>query len=217
MEKTDMKKIRTLVMTVLTIGILLAAHTAVFAAGKPYFPSQIKAYYVEGMLPQQYILDGVKSTKAITKLKSSNKKVATAKIVKAYNGEVAVQIIFKRVGTTTVSFKLKRGERIYSYKSKVLSMKYSNPFKSFTIGKKDIKAKLDKSPKCKVRINTTKKQLLSIKLKKGWTLSMLTLNRGDNMKDIKNNTKLNFKKSRIIAFLEDKEGLGVTCYVDCVE
>ena len=81
----------------------------------------------------------------------------------------------------------------------------------------DIKAKLDKSPKCKVRINTTKKQLLSIKLKKGWTLSMLTLNRGDNMKDIKNNTKLNFKKSRIIAFLEDKEGLGVTCYVDCVE
>lgn len=49
----------------------------------------------------------------------------------------AIEFDMKKPGTSVISFYLKTDGKTYSYKCKVTIVNYSNPFKSFKIGKKD--------------------------------------------------------------------------------
>lgn len=84
--------------------------------------------------------------KPITKAKSSNKKVASVKVVKipeiktAYEyqqGHYRIELRLKKAGTTKVSFTYKGKKRSCTIKV----VKYSNPFKTLTIKGKSFKKK----------------------------------------------------------------------------
>lgn len=100
-------------------------------------------------------------------VKSSNKKVATAK-AKKVNGRYRVHINVKRTGKVTITYKVKLNNGTsYQSSARYHYKKYKTPISSIKIGNKDLTKRYKKS------IHLSGKPLkgkLKIKLKKGWKL-----------------------------------------------
>ena len=119
-------------------------------------------------------------------LKSTNPKVI--KLFKEKDGDMVwVKGKIKKCGSATISYK-SNGK---TEKMKICVFKYSNPFKSFKIGKKDYSAFFKKASFYNnVAAKTSGK--LSIKLKKGWKISRVYFSSdgANTFKQIKNGAKV---------------------------
>ena len=91
----------------------------------------------------QYTLANVKKGDRLIKVKSSNKKVATAEAAESYDtGLPALRVTPKKVGNTKVTIVIKRGTKTYTSSMNVHVVKYKNPLKSFKIGSKEYASRL---------------------------------------------------------------------------
>ena len=200
--------------------MLLVMRPGVAKAVEPDIPQKQTFYLFNGdwKVSQDWYLPGVKSTKNVTNLKNSNKKVATVKPYK-YAGEVFVGVTPRKPGKTTVSFTAKVNGKKKNYKCVVTVKKYVNPFSSLKVGSTSITKKFNNKTAIDISVNGTKKnQKVSFKLKKGWKLDWGGYYKafdGSNNKVVKNGTKITVKKNRQLQFwLVNKDGSAL-CFLVC--
>jgi len=198
-----------LLAVVMLFGFGAAAKAEEYVNNTPYWQSTWKTYFVKG--GSYYLwLDGVASKEDVTDLKVSNKKIATAKLTEFSEGDYIVEVSPKKAGTVTVSAKAKANGKTYDLKTKFKFYKYTNPFKSFKIGKKSIAKKFaSRDYYTKMGLfngtKTLSKQKISIKVKSGWKIRRIELQHftpvtdedGEHLmydekgsRTIKNNTKV---------------------------
>lgn len=132
--------------------------------------------------------------KKITDVKSSNKKVATAKVLEqSYDGNTNyyLRVTMKKAGTTKISFK-HNGKK---YATKFVVKKYSNPISSLKVGSTEYASycdpgKLGTSCYYASPTNVPVKAFagkVSVKPKSGWKVtSILTYPKDVGYKEIKN-------------------------------
>lgn len=107
-----------------------------------------------------------------------------------------------KVGTTKVLFDVIRGKKTYKLSMKVKVVPYVCPMKSAKIGKTNVKKSITNSNAALLKKNCSGK--LSIKMKKGWTITkMYQVVNGKSVK-LKNNKKVNTKKGRIYITVKNK-------------
>ncbi|MCR5467783.1 MAG: hypothetical protein K6F37_02375, partial [Lachnospiraceae bacterium] len=166
-----------LAVIALAVVVVLAPATA---QAKLTVPSSIEMYAGNS----GYIsLDGVKSIKKITDIKSSDKSVVYVTEKSAYTNEYeglsykgkgssgsgSLYLYAPKTGTATVSFKVS-GK---SYSTKVTVLAYSNPLKSFKINGKEVASKFKKSSyvNAKKLKKTVKNFKISAKPASGWKIT----------------------------------------------
>ena len=199
-----MKKLRHLLKGGVLIALmLLVMKPGAAKADEPYIPKKTTYYLTSEERGYNWYLPGVKSTKSITKLKSSNKKVATVGTIKI-DGTVYVQVIPKKTGKTTVSFTAKVNGKKKNYKCVATVKKYVNPFSSIKVGSTSFTKKLNTRDFTYIKLKETKKnQKVSFKLKKGWKLDWAGYYKSSDFSDfktVKNGTKITLKKNRALGF-----------------
>ena len=187
------------------------------ADGEPYVPKTETLYVTDGTISNNWMLTGVKSVKDVTKLKSSSKKTATVSTFD-YSGTVYVGVTAKKPGKTTVSFTAKVNGKKKNYKCVVTVKKYALPFSSFKIGKIDAAKQLKTTYSAGIPLKKAlKKQKVSFKLKKGWTIrSMEYYNStdGSGMTSLKNGKKITVMSGKQIQInLEYKDGSVMDLYL----
>ena len=162
------------------------------------------------MLEGEHLPDGA----IIVNIKSSDPKVV--KIDKYTwdedTGECEDTILLKKkgAGTATISYDVIWGKQkrywqhnkqlvsageMKHFETKITLIKYQNPCKYFKLGNKDVKKKLNKTPK-KWKYVKAGKYKLSIKARKGWKLTKITC----GGKKIKNKSKITVKKKKKDAY-----------------
>ncbi len=167
-----MKKIRVMLLAIITFVVILGQSVKADEYNAPkltdikesptvmyYCPGGTKISNQTSIVPMTYICTGIYD------IKSSNPKVATAK-VKKVNGNYRVIITIKKTGKVRFTYKIMiDGKGSYESSSYYHFKKYQSPIKSITIGKKNLTKKYKKS------IHISGKPLsgrLKLKLKKGW-------------------------------------------------
>ena len=108
----------------------------------------------------------------ISKVKSSNKKVASVATRKEGSG-VEVYLKVKKPGTTNLSYKVKKNGKTVSYK--VRYNFYKNPFKTLKVGKANYKSQFNNGDYSTLMMGKGK---VSIKLKKGWKVKSIKVQGG---------------------------------------
>lgn len=162
------------------------------------------------MLEGEHLPDGA----IIVNIKSSDPKVV--KIDKYTwdedTGECEDTILLKKkgAGTATISYDVIWGKQkrywqhnkqlvsageMKHFETKITLIKYQNPCKYFKLGNKDVKKKLNKTPK-RWKYVKAGKYKLSIKARKGWKLTKITC----GGKKIKNKSKITVKKKKKDAY-----------------
>lgn len=118
------------------------------------------------------IINSVKSDKVLS-LKSSNTKVLTVK-KSPFMDDYTIQMNAKKPGTSVISFKVKRKNgKVYSFKSQIRVIKYTNPFSKYTFGNKNYTKQFDKKKSVSVDSKSAKKGKINIAVKKGYKLTGL--------------------------------------------
>ena len=147
----------------------------------------------------------MKAGKKITSVKSSNKKVATVKVMKGQSGPTYIMITMKKVGTTKISYKL-GGKK----KTAVLKVvKWKNPVKSFKIGSTNYASKFKKAVNFTESIDLSAKRV-AVKAARGWkVVKILYYAGGDMPKKIKNGTTLPNGTSFVSVVLKNKKTKAV--------
>ena len=169
-------------LSVLLLVCLLVGTQIPALAEDPYIPSEITFQMSENIGSRNINLEGVKDVSAITKLKSSNPKVATLSKFE-YEGTAYVAIEPKSPGKTTVTFNLKHNGKTIKAKVAVTVLKYVNPFKSLKIGTKSCASLFKKTDMA--HTYKTLKGRITYKLKKGWKLRTVSSYNGSNGSDYK--------------------------------
>lgn len=139
------------------------------------FKGTVKTYIYKGQeSPTIFCMDQEsQSTKKISRVKSSNKKVATAKLeTSKYEGKkrYLITISIKKTGTTKISYKFD-GKK---YKVTLKVYKYKNPVDTFAVGKTEVAKKFATTPyfkDSKTALPTTGK--INIKAKKCWKVKTI--------------------------------------------
>lgn len=219
-----------LLITFFVAGIFMPMAPAAQAEGNPseipgvncFIPDSTIAY--QGTPPyfnQFNLWYAGASVKDITKLKSSNKSVATVKKLERpeWPDSVTIQITPKKIGKTVISFAFKHDNKTYQFKINVTVKKYVNPFKSLKIGSFSFEEYLDSADHTEA-INahvplkkTLSNKKLSFKLKTGWKLQELFMLRNGKLKTLKNGKKITVKKGDEIDFLiKDPKGDNIWFY-----
>ena len=188
-----------------SLGLLLLAVVMLFGLGvtakaeeqTPFLQKSLKAYAIKGET-WWFWLRGVTSPKDVTNLKVTNKKIAKA-VVEMDDGDVVLKVKVKNYGKTKVSLKAKANGKTYDLSCSMNFKKYTNPFKSIKVGKKNLTSQFKKrSYTTKMKLSSLKAPLkdqkISIKMKKGWKLRniYLTSYKNDEYQQVsvKNNSKV---------------------------
>lgn len=218
-----MKSVCRIFLASLLLAVLLvtSVFTTVAAAEKPARKGSEDPFYVPKktvvyLKSDRYIFLGGVTPDDVISLKSSNKKVASAKVIDFDGNECAVVIDGKKAGDATISFKIKYDGKTYSYKCKVHVRKFINPFKTLKIGTLELEEYLDKASLSEA-INahvplkkTLKNKKLSFKLKKGWKLKEAFIVSGG---EVRNGQKITIKKGSELDFwITDPEGYDLWFY-----
>lgn len=185
--KPALRILSALVLVCLLVGMQIPAF-----AEELYIPSEMTILMAENLGSRNINLRGVKKLSAITKLKSSNPKVATVSKFE-YQGTMYVAVAPKSPGKTDVTFRVKHNGKTIKAKVAVTILKYVNPFKALKIGSKSIASLFKKTNMA----HATKalKGKITYKLKKGWKLHTISCY---NAKDGSNFKILDPKKSNTI-------------------
>lgn len=199
MKRFSKKMIRNMAFfMVLMILITCFNPVQTFAAvTKPSFPDVIDLMDCESDYGYQIGNFGDKLT--IKNMKSSNKSVVTASAVK--EGTLTyIDFKIKKAGSSVLTFKVKIGNKTFSYKTKVNVRKYTNPLKTCKIGSRNFIPTFNMYNSCEVGKKMSGKFKLA--LKSGWKLvSIQTYNSetGGNFKSyIKVPSKITLKKNELL-------------------
>lgn len=182
------------------IALLLAAviflpFSSAEAAKKAEFSEEWTLYKMGGAEPDTNYLEVTYLPKKakITKVISSNPKVAQGFVQTWSDGEQSVGILKKKTGTVHLKVRVKQGKKTYLLRSKVSIRKHKNLFTSFKIGKTNIR-KLFKNAEYADVIMPSGKKKVQIKLAQGWKLDKITYQQGQKVKKLKNGKALNFDR-----------------------
>ncbi len=158
-------------------GILMVAAMSVAVCAAPA-KADDDVYYVTysakgNKLSNQYTTYTYALDSSVTKLeaKSSNKKIATVKVTKAY-GRWAYTVTVKKAGSFTITRKVyshdqEDGDMVDVFKRAYKAVKYATPIKTLKVGKKTLTSTFKKSSSVKGKKLSGK---LTIKMKKGYKL-----------------------------------------------
>ena len=180
------------ILSVLLLMCLLVGMQLPALADELYIPTELSFQMSEGIGSRNISLNGVKKTSAITKLKSSNPKVATVSKFE-YEGTAYVAVEPKSPGNTTVTFRVKYNGKTVKGKVAVTVLKYVNPFKALKIGTRSCASLFNKTDR--VYTAKTLKGKITYKLKKGWELHSIHRYNATNGSNFKS---LNPKKSNTV-------------------
>lgn len=218
--KNLFKKFHSLLLTaaILLTSILFfpPAGTVAEAAGNYYIPKAYRNmtfYAAPDDLPATYATLAVyhKNTQqkpkvsAIKSLKSSDSSVARPYIDKT--GKIRVYF-FKKPGKAVISFKV--GNQ--TLKSTVTVKPYSNPLKTFKVGKKNFVSKFNTTTEYNYfRTSDLKNQKVSIQAAKNWKISSIEMKYGSGSYKVSSRkTKTNFSKK--VTFDGDADYIIITLY-----
>ena len=198
MRRNTKKNLKWMLLMVLLTAVVLLPGTAM-AEDTPLIPSETTMYKMTPALSQNWVMRGVKSEKGITKLKSSNPKVAAVSVFEN-NGTVFVGITALKTGKTVISFTAKVNGKKKRYKSAVTVKKYRLPFSVLKLGSVDLTKKLAKTIFTEITLSKSlKKQKFTYKLKKGWSIEGMgyynSTDGGDNIV-LENGKKITLKAGR---------------------
>ena len=149
-----------------------------------------------------YVFSG--SDKAITKVKSSNKKVVA--VTQSGEFKAMFQMQFKKAGKAKVTFKYK-GK---SYTMNVVVAKYTNPVKTYKIGSKNYASKFKKSPFYFAGGKVLKGKV-TVKAATGWKFKHFEYYKNGKLKTAKS-YKLSGNEGQVTAVLQHKKS-GALVYV----
>ena len=124
-------------------------------------------YYTDE--PTTCTFDSSRTKGELSKAKSSNTEVATAKIVTSkdqYGKHYILHVQCKKAGKATITWK-KNG---VTYKKKIVVDDFTNPFKKITINGKNVTKKFNKSNVIELKYSKWKDKeiVIKYKVKKGW-------------------------------------------------
>jgi len=208
-------KFRKALCSVLVL-LLLALQTAVVA--DPYIPEEMTIIKAADIGSQNISLDGVSKVSDISKLKSSNKKVATVSTF-TYLDMVYIGISPKNPGKSTITFNYKYGGKTYKGKVKVTVLDYENPFKSIKIGSKNYSSRFRNQQR--IEVDKALSGKLTINLKKGYTLQSLysyNYKDGEDFQILSENKKIKIRKGhRLEINVLDENGAYRVFYIDVRE
>lgn len=217
-EKNSRKSVKVLlIMLLCAVFLFRDGKTEVQAAGKPMAETEMTIDYnpLEPGKCWNVLQEELKKTDKVTSLKSSNSKVA--RISKFYYGkQMYIMVEPRKAGKATVSFKLKRGNKTYSYKIKVTVYNYQSPCKTFKIGQKSYTSSFKQLDT--VYINKKVSGKLNIKPVAGWEISTIDVFNsadGGNNKMLKPTSKVTVGKNRVlqVMFYQKKTGLYRSLFI----
>lgn len=149
-----------------------------------------------------------KNPKKITAVKSSNKKVATAKVVSfSYDGGSFSYILItkKKAGTTKITYTMAGKTKTVTYRV----VKWKNPVKTFKVGSKNYASKFKK----KASVPGTGDlvgQTVKVKAAKGWKVQKIYVYTDTgSVKNVKNGKKLPSGTHQVMVQLKNKSTKAV--------
>lgn len=108
-----------------------------------------------------------------------------------------------KTGSTKVYVKVQRGKKTYKLSMKVNVIPYTCPMQSAKIGKTNVKKAITNTADAFLKKNCSGK--LSIKMKKGWTITEISQFVNGKSVKLKNNKKVSTKKGRIFITVKNKK------------
>lgn len=162
-----------------------------------------------------FVYSDLKARKKISAVKSSNKKVATASLMKVKGGRTYIKITMKKPGKTKITYKLAGKKKTTTLKL----VKWKKPVKSFKIGSTNYASKFNKFSTY-LGVSDLGGKTLKIKPARGWKVAKIQYLVGEGkLKKIKNGKKLPSGTTDVNVTLMNKktkavEYLGVYYYSD---
>lgn len=142
-----------------------------------YCPKKSKIYI--------YRVKNMPSNGKITKVSSSNKKVAAVSVV-----DNTVRIKPLKAGTSTVKVTVKTGRILTTFTSNLTVYKWSNPVSSYKIGSKQLKSKFKNTNVYNYKLGNKRTLDFNVKAKTGWKITSFTYyDKNGNSKSYLNSTK----------------------------
>lgn len=182
-------------MILLLAAVLFFPFSSAEAAKKAEISEEWTLYKMGGSEPDTNYLEMtyLPQKARITKVVSSNPKVAQGFVQTWSDGEQSVGILKKKTGTVNLKIRVKQGKNTYLLRTKVTIRKHKNLFTSFKIGKTDIRKMYKNAEYADVTMPSGKKKV-QIKLAKGWKLDKITYQQGKKVRTLKNGKALNFDR-----------------------
>ena len=150
-------------------------------------------------------IDNMKKGDQITKVypKNNNYKAIGVWSGNRYDEITLDALSVSKPGNTKVFVNVKRGSKTYKLSMKVKVLPYTCPMQSAKIGKTNVKKAITNTADAFLKKNCSGK--LSIKMKKGWTITEINQfgATGKSIK-LKNNKKVNTSKGRIFITVKNK-------------
>lgn len=132
-----------------------------------------------------YRVKNMPSNGKITKVSSSNKKVAAISV-----GDNDVRIKPLKAGTSTVKVTVKTGRTLTTFTSNLTVYKWSNPVSSYKIGSKQFKNKFKNTNVYNYKLGNNRTLDFNVKAKTGWKITSFTYyDKNGNSKSYLNSTK----------------------------
>lgn len=214
--KKRLAKILSMALVFVMVMCLVPPVEAAASTKKPFFPEIMEFNYFKkskDLNTEHWVFGDEGVNYKITNVKSSDKKVMVAS--KVFDGEYSmIKMKAKKPGKTTITFKAKIGNKTYNYKVKVKVVNYTNPLKSFKIGKTDYASKFSHTF---YHRRSGKKKIagkLAIKPNPDWKVAALYTYdfKTGKEKNVKNNKKITLKKNQslVIHCINKKTGQGIT-------
>lgn len=150
-------------------------------------------------------VDNMKKGDKITKVYPKNNDYNA---IGAWTGERSDEIMISalnvsKTGSTKVYVKVQRGKKTYKLSMKVNVIPYTCPMQSAKIGKTNVKKAITNTADAFLKKNCSGK--LSIKMKKGWTITEISQFVNGKSVKLKNNKKVSTKKGRIFITVKNKK------------
>ncbi len=165
------------------------------ASAKPGFvePKTVSIWMYEDAEPTGYSIQNIKKTDKV-KTSISDKSVAEICKTEYYGDKLWIFINPKKEGFCKITCTVKRGKKTYKSYKNLYVVKYTNPFKSFKVGKNDYASMFATYSKME-GLSASSKSKVAIKLKKGFKLENIYLyDENGNYTIYKNNKTINMKK-----------------------
>ena len=191
------------VMAVLVamLCLMMGARTAYAGGANDITTFKGKTTVVFLQKNQMLAYSDMKSGKKLTSAKSSNKKVATIKAMKADGGYTYLLLTMKKAGTTKITYKLAGKKKTVTLKV----VKWKKPVKSFKIGSTNYASKYKKSSFFQTKTDIGG-QTVKVKAARGWKVKKISYYAGgDSLKKIKNGKKLPSGTTYVCVDLKNKK------------
>ncbi len=161
-----LKKALVFLLVAVTVFTIIPINS--FAASKaPSFNKKEYFSWYYNPCGWSYTFANSKTTDKFISVTSSNPKVATARKEKC-SGYPTVFLKPQKAGTTKITAKIKRGQKIYTTTAKVTFLNFTNPFKSVKIGNKEYVNAIKTAKTPWIGVPMSGKQKITVKTLSDW-------------------------------------------------